>query len=92
MFVFLSIKFRENSPETYTMTSTIHLTLHLLNLKSQSFEMAEKAGFEALKTGSALLKKEHLRKGGAAGGDKVLRGHRKNANRYAQVLKTVRET
>jgi len=31
--------------------------LHLLNLKSQSFEMAEKSGFEALKTGSALLKK-----------------------------------
>jgi hypothetical protein len=29
---------------------------------------------------------------GAAGGDKVLRGHRKNSNRYAQVLKTVRET
>jgi hypothetical protein len=25
-------------------------------------------------------------------GDKVLRGHRKNSNRYAQVLKTVRET
>jgi hypothetical protein len=31
--------------------------LHLLNLKSQSFEMAEKSGFEALKTRSALLKK-----------------------------------
>jgi hypothetical protein len=27
------------------------------NLKSQSFEMAEKSGFETLKTGSALLKK-----------------------------------
>ena len=39
------------------MTSTILLTLHLLSLKSQSFEMAEKSGFEALKTGSALLKK-----------------------------------
>jgi hypothetical protein len=39
------------------MTSTILLTLHLLNLKSQSFEMAEKSGFEALKTGLALLKK-----------------------------------
>ena len=75
------------------MTSTILLTLHLLNLKSQSFEMAEKSGFEAPKTGSALLKKRDVcGKGGAAGGDKVLRGHRKNSNRYAQVLKTVRET
>jgi hypothetical protein len=69
------------------------LTLHLLNLKSQSFEMAKKSGFEALKTGSALLKKKDVcGKGGAAGGDKVLRGYRKNVNRYAQVLKTVRET
>jgi hypothetical protein len=32
-------------------------TLHLLNLKSQSFEMAETSGFETLNTGSALLKK-----------------------------------
>ena len=39
------------------MTSTIILTLHLLNLKSQSFEMAEKSGYESLKTGSALLRK-----------------------------------
>jgi hypothetical protein len=40
--------------------------------------MAEKSGFEALKTGSALLKKRDVcGKGGAAGGDKVLRGHRK---------------
>ena len=55
--------------------------------------MAEKSGFEALKTGSALLKKRDVCGiGGAAGGDKVLRGHRKNSNRYAQVLKTVRET
>jgi hypothetical protein len=55
--------------------------------------MAEKSGFEVLKTGSALLKKRDIcGKGGAAGGDKVLRGYRKNANRYAQVLKTVRET
>jgi hypothetical protein len=55
--------------------------------------MAEKSGFEALKTGSAILKKRDVcGKGGAAGGDKVLRGHRKNSNRYAQVLKTVRET
>ena len=47
----------------------------------------------AEKSGSALLiKRDVCRKGGAAGGDKVLRGHRKNANRYAQVLKTVRET
>jgi hypothetical protein len=55
--------------------------------------MAEKSGFEALKTGSTLLKKRDVcGKGGAAGGDKVLRGHWKNLNRYAQVLKTVRET
>jgi hypothetical protein len=45
--------------------------------------MAEKSGFEAL-----LKKRDVCRKGGAAGGDKVLRGHRKNSNRYAQVLKT----
>ena len=51
------------------MTSSILLTLHLLNLKNQSFEMT---GFEALKTGSALLKKKDVcGKGGAAGGDKV---------------------
>ena len=55
--------------------------------------MAEKSGFEVLKTGSALLKKKDVcGKGGAAGSDKVLRGHRKNANRNAKVLKTVRET
>jgi hypothetical protein len=55
--------------------------------------MAEKSGFEAVKTASELLiKKDVCGKVGAAGGDKVLRGHRKNANRYAQVLKTVRET
>jgi hypothetical protein len=36
--------------------------------------MAEKSGFEALKTGSALLKKRDVcGNGGAAGGDKVLR-------------------
>jgi hypothetical protein len=38
------------------------------------------------------LKRDVCGKGGAAGGDKVLREHRKNANRYAQVLKTVKET
>jgi hypothetical protein len=55
--------------------------------------MAEKSGFEVLKTGSTLLKKKKdvCGKGGAAGGEKVLRGHRKNTNRNAQVLKTVRE-
>ena len=42
--------------------------------------------------GSGELKRDVCGKGGAAGGDKVLGGHRKNANRYAQVLKTVRET
>jgi hypothetical protein len=37
-------------------------------------------------------KKDVSGKGGASGSDKVLRGHQENANRYAQVLKTVRET
>ena len=55
--------------------------------------MAEKSEFQALKTGSVLLKKQDAcGKGGAAGGDRVLCGHRKNANRNAQVLKAVRET
>ena len=51
--------------------------------------MAGKAGFEALKTGSALLKKKKEKKkkdvcgkGGAAGGVKVLRGHRKKSVSY----------
>jgi hypothetical protein len=32
--------------------------LYVWRRKSESFEMAEKSGFETLKTGSALLKKE----------------------------------
>ena len=75
------------------MTSTILSTLHLLNLESQSFEMVEKSGFEALKTGSALLKKgmfaEKVEQRAVI---KFCVDIEKNANRYAQVLKTVRET
>ena len=74
------------------MTLTILLTLHLLKLKSQSFEMAEKSGFEALKTGSALLKIGTFAEKVEQRAVICLRGHRKNANRNAQVLKIVRET
>ena len=49
--------------------------------------MAEKSGFEALKTGSAILKKGDVcGKGGAAGGDKVLRGHRHHVIRLESQL------
>ena len=75
--------------DTYIVTSAMVLTLHLLNLNGQNFQMAAKSRFEALNPKSASLKKGHLRKRWSSGRLSSLCRQRKNSNRNTQTLKTV---